>query len=509
MDTDRVIFAGEDDASRLSRMVRRGELRRLGTGVYTTNLADPAEEVCRRNWLSITAHFCPGAVISDRSARLGQPDPGGNLFVVANRARPVRLPGLTITPRPGPGPQDDDMRYPHDLWMSSVPRALVENQRPSRSVKGRPARTLSERELADWVDSLVRGYSEDKVDQIRNRAREIAEQFGLSEEGRRADRMIGAALQTRKVPTRSPLLAARQAGMPYDPARERLLDRLHDALQASAPMTILAWEEDAERRTTLPFWEAYFSNFIEGTEFTVEEAMAIVYEDRIPKGRPADAHDIVDTYRVVADDSEMSRRPSTFSELEDLLRRRHRLIMLDRLGAGPGQYKETPNQAGGTLFVRPELVRGTLLRGWDRLARLANPAHRAIFTMFLVSEVHPFADGNGRTARVMMNAELHGACEARAIIPIIYRNEYLDALRRLSREGDPDLLVRVLQFVRRYTAALDFSNLDISRRQLEATNAFVPPEHALTRGLYLRIPSTTGSGEGGEGVAAADAGRDR
>jgi len=26
--------------------------------------------------------------------------------------------------------------------------------------------------------------------------------------------------------------------------------------------------------------------------------------------------------------------------------------------------------------------------------------------MFLVSEVHPFLDGNGRIARVMMNAEL-------------------------------------------------------------------------------------------------------
>ena len=26
--------------------------------------------------------------------------------------------------------------------------------------------------------------------------------------------------------------------------------------------------------------------------------------------------------------------------------------------------------------------------------------------MFLVAEVHPFADGNGRVARVMMNAEL-------------------------------------------------------------------------------------------------------
>jgi fido (protein-threonine AMPylation protein) len=33
--------------------------------------------------------------------------------------------------------------------------------------------------------------------------------------------------------------------------------------------------------------------------------------------------------------------------------------------------------------------------------------------MFLISEVHPFADGNGRIARIMMNAELVAAGEER------------------------------------------------------------------------------------------------
>ena len=134
-------------------MIGRGLLRRLGPGVYSTNLDDPAEDVCRRNWLPITAKFCPGVVIADRSARTGQPGPDGDLFVVAKRVRAVRLPGLTIHPRPGPGPEDDDMAYPNGLWMSSRPRVLLENQRKSRSVKGGPRRTLSEPELADWVDS--------------------------------------------------------------------------------------------------------------------------------------------------------------------------------------------------------------------------------------------------------------------------------------------------------------------------------------------------------------------
>ena len=36
--------------------------------------------------------------------------------------------------------------------------------------------------------------------------------------------------------------------------------------------------------------------------------------------------------------------------------------------------------------------------------------------MFLVSEAHPFADGNGRTARIMMNAELIAAGQERRTV---------------------------------------------------------------------------------------------
>jgi Fic family protein len=48
--------------------------------------------------------------------------------------------------------------------------------------------------------------------------------------------------------------------------------------------------------------------------------------------------------------------------------------------------------------------------------------------MFLVAEVHPFADGNGRVARIMMNAELVAARESRIIVPTVFRNNYLMAL---------------------------------------------------------------------------------
>ncbi len=59
----------------------------------------------------------------------------------------------------------------------------------------------------------------------------------------------------------------------------------------------------------LAFFEAYFSNFIEGTEFMVEEAADIVFRGKRVPQRPADAHDILGTYQIVANSEEMSPLP--------------------------------------------------------------------------------------------------------------------------------------------------------------------------------------------------------
>ncbi|WP_290706739.1 Fic family protein [Flavihumibacter sp. CACIAM 22H1] len=72
----------------------------------------------------------------------------------------------------------------------------------------------------------------------------------------------------------------------------------------------------------------------------------------------------------------------------------------------PGEFKDKNNRAGTTEFVDNELVAGTLKKGFDWYSLLQHPFAKAAYMMFMISEVHPFLDGNGRMARVMMNAEL-------------------------------------------------------------------------------------------------------
>jgi hypothetical protein len=109
--------------------------------------------------------------------------------------------------------------------------------------------------------------------------------------------------------------------------------------------------------------------------------------------------------------------------------------------------------------------------------------------MFLVSEVHPFADGNGRVARIMMNAELVAAGESRIIVPTVFRNNYLMALKALSQNGITGALVRMLDFAQRYTASVDFAELDRARFILERTHAFTDPNEAGATGIRLILPT--------------------
>lgn len=485
-----VFSASAAPRSTISDAVARGELRRLARGLYTRNLTDPPEQVIRQNLYEVVAALYPGALIADRSARLGRPTEDGSLFLVHDRATETELPGLVLRPRGGPGPVDSDLPLPAGLHMSSVPRALLENAALSRSRRGRASRTLTRRELEEWIELLLEQRGDEGLRVVRRQVRGLAPQLGLEEELGILDPLIGAVLGTRRnVRAASPALRARQKGHPYDQRRVELLVLLYDSLDRLSPHSRPVLDVGASRYRFLPFFEAYFSNFIEGTEFEVDEAREIVFDGVIPTARPEDAHDIIGTYRLVNDPYEMSRLPASADDLIELLRSRHGVLMEGRRDKNPGAFKQEPNRVGAIQFVAPDLVEGTLREGFRIYSGLTHPFARAVFQMFLVAEVHPFADGNGRIARMMMNAELVAAQEQRIIIPQVYRNNYLMALRALTVNGRADALVRTLDFAQRYTAAIDFSTFEGARAALEDTNAFNDPAEADAAGIRLVLPA--------------------
>jgi Fic/DOC family len=471
----------------VSRAVAAGRLRKLGPRLYTTNLTEDSASIVRRHLWEIAAGFFPGGLVADRTALEHAPAPDGSVFLVAARGGNVVLPGVTLRARRGPGPQPDDFVLRDNLYCMSTGRALLENMRPTRARQG-AARTLKRVEIETWLERFLRNSGKERLNALRDQIKVLAPRLKLQDAARELDDMIGALLGTRHARLKAPTAKARARGTSFDPRRLELFQNLHDALRQFPPEPVRPWQPTGQAAVNQAFFEAYFSNFIEGTEFAVEEARAIVFDGVIPKSRPADAHDVLGTFQLVSDAKEMNRLPQSPEAFLELLRNRHRVIMQGRPEKSPGEFKDRPNQVGSVIFVAPEDVYGTLIEGFRIYRRLSEPLHRAIFMMFLVSEVHPFADGNGRVARIMMNAELAAAGQVRVLIPIIYRSNYIQALRALSANAWPEPIIKTLAFAQRYAAAVPWDDLPTALAVLKRTNAFVRPEEGDDKGIRLRIP---------------------
>ena len=478
-------------ARAVSRAVKAGKLRKLASRLYTRNMTDPPEAVVLRNLWSIVAGYFPGALIADRTALENAPANDGSVCLITTRGQEIALRGLTLRPRRGPGPLPTDRPFLGGLFLSSTARAYLENMRPSRARRGLVARTLGGTEIEERLDTLIRRSGEDAANRLRAEIRSVAFALDLNDEAAALDKTIGALLGTREGELTALPAVARRLGRRCDPDRLVLFQTLHAALRDHPPLSRMAPGRGPESTATLAFFEAYFSNFIEGTEFAVDEAADIVFRGVIPNERPADAHDILGTWRIVSDHREMSCTPADAPALETLLKARHASIMEGRTDNRPGVYKQAENRAGSTVFVAPDLVAGTLTQGFDLCRSLESPFQRAVFMQFLVSEVHPFSDGNGRTARIMMNAELAAAGEERIIVPTAYRANYLSALKALSQTGRPEPLIRMLDYAQRWTAAIDWRSVDETVRELDDCNAFLDPIIAEDEGKRLRMPGST------------------
>ena len=302
--------------------------------------------------------------------------------------------------------------------------------------------------------------------------------------------LIGSILGTKSAQLTTAAGQALATGIPFDAGRIALFEKLAATLRAM-PLTQKASPATTERaRINFAFLESYFSNFIEGTEFDVSEARQIVLEGKIIEQRPKDSHDILGVFRQAINPGWSNQSMTIGEGVLHQLQQRHLDLMKERPESAPGDFKDRENFAGNTTFVSPRNVRGTLIEGSKLLPSVHPGMARALLAMFIVSEVHPFIDGNGRLARLVMNAELSVVNACRMIVPTLFREEYLDCLRVLTRHGKLEPFISAMQKIQQWTAAFDYTDLDRVIEQMKACNAF---EKSPRQYQLLNLSDLTGS----------------
>jgi Fic/DOC family len=484
-----LVFSSDVERSKLSRLGATGRATKLSSGVYAVGATLPPEQVARHHLLAIVERYWPGGVVCGRSAIAGGIPVDGALYVAhPNPARTadLRLPGVMIKFVAGPAMLPGDTPFPHGLAMSGVARVLLENV----DLQGRPAKfRAGTKTVDDRIDELARSGGAGRIRAVLEQVDVISSYFDPS-----AVEIVRIRLKALLGSFTLPVMAiegrlgARLAGAPFDAHRIDMLTSLVDFLLTRAPRPVPAISP-ASHWEWLAFFEAYFSNFIEGTEFGVDEARRIAVEGLIPTARPADAHDVLATYRLAVDPADRSLVPRSGDELVEILQHRHRVLMAVREDKHPGELKTIRNYGGGYQFVEPQLVAGTLKHGFDVLSGLADPFARSVAMMVLVTECHPFDDGNGRVARLTSNAELSTAGEVRVLIPTVYRNSYLAALSGFSNgAGRGESLISVLDYAQRWAAAVDWTDYASADATMTRCNAYLDSATAERSAQHLMFP---------------------
>ncbi|MBQ6155121.1 MAG: Fic family protein [Bacteroidales bacterium] len=478
-----IIFASSDSdvSHQIARMVRLGRLRKIAPRIYTPNMIDSSEVIVRRNLLSILNWRFPNTVISHRSACEMRVTSEGTFYLTGTYNRKVTdLPGITIYLLKGPAADIQDMVYGR-MFIASEYRWMLENMQSSRK-QGDDSKVLPISLIEKKLESVLVAGGEEQLNQYRDTLRETADRLSMTDEFAKINILISALLNTHSSQVLTdPVVKAAAVGTPYDEKRVELFEKLFDALQGQHFLSRPVSEQTENEYLDIAFFESYFSNYIEGTEFAVDEARQIVETGiTIPK-RTEDSHDILGTFHVVSNRMEMQAFPTSSQEFFEILSRRHAVLLEGRPELNPGHFKTKNNRAGNTEFVDVNRVQGTLDAGFNYYCALTSPIAKAIYMMFLISEVHPFQDGNGRLARIMMNSELFRANESKIIVPTVSREDYLLALRKSSRQGIVQPYINVMTRLHYFSSTLYGKNFQEMSDYLTLCNAFEEPDDAKLR----------------------------
>lgn len=156
--------------------------------------------------------------------------------------------------------------------------------------------------------------------------------------------------------------------------------------------------------------EAHHTTHIEGTHLTLDQAERLFAGKPVPEANPDDVKELLN-YREAFDlvaEYLGSGEPIT----EGLIREIHKRLVAGVRGdsAAPGQYREVQNyvvnsRTGETVYTPPPAHEVPCMMAefvaWLREETGVNPVLVAGLAQFELVHIHPFLDGNGRTARLL------------------------------------------------------------------------------------------------------------
>jgi Fic family protein len=200
----------------------------------------------------------------------------------------------------------------------------------------------------------------------------------------------------------------------------------------------------------------YTSNAIEGNTLTAAETALVVENGITIGGKPLKDHlEAIDHYDAVRYVRDLARQPAPLTEMD--VRSLHSLVVKRSHPEIAGRYADQGRfvltDTGQHHFPPPGQIPALMGDFAARLAAAPDTPPSAFMAHRRLVDIHPFNDGNGRTARLLMNLILiRGGYPPVAVRPED-RPAYVHALQQARTEAGARDFDRLL--CERLNAALD------------------------------------------------------
>ena len=215
------------------------------------------------------------------------------------------------------------------------------------------------------------------------------------------------------------------------------LDQLKQKLDTHRPLSpavINNLREDLVLRWT------YHTNAIEGNTLTLKETKVASLEGITVGGKTMREHLEAINHREAiffVEELVSQKEPLSQRNIKDI----HQLILKKIDDQNAGIYRNTNIIIAGAEHTPPDFIHvlsdmENLIRWYQNEAQELHPVEKAGRVHADFVKFYPFVDGNGRTARLLMNLELMKAGFPAAVLPVEKRLEYYNALDQAHTQND-------------------------------------------------------------------------
>ena len=216
------------------------------------------------------------------------------------------------------------------------------------------------------------------------------------------------------------------------------IERLKSWLDSFRPLSPIIV---AELKKLYDVQLTYNSNAIEGNTLTQSETELVLTTGITVGGKTLQEHLEVIGHKDAIDYIEtLAQQDTRINEWK--IKQIHNLILRTIVPEEAGKYRQLDVKAAGTNYLYPahyllpQLMTDFVEWLNSKSARQLHPIDFATTAHYRFVTIHPFRDGNGRTARLIMNLLLMRAGYPIVIISNQIRNEYINAIAFAQQNQD-------------------------------------------------------------------------